>query len=59
MKIFKYESYEQYLDCQMDHEKTKDRTAGRPFDKYIEKINLQIVANLNQQINLLDLLLIH
>ena len=38
MKIFKYESYEQYLDCQKDHEKTKHRTAGRPFDKYITKI---------------------
>ena len=38
MKVFKYNSYEQYIACQKEHERTKERTKGRPFDMYIQKI---------------------
>ena len=38
MKIFKYNSYEQYLVAQMEHQNTKHYTEGRPFDKYINKL---------------------
>jgi len=37
-KRYNYDNYDEYIHMQMQHTKTMERTAGRPFSRYIEQI---------------------
>jgi len=44
MKIYPYKNYNEYISCQLQHNKTRERTINRSYDVYIDLIKSHFVT---------------